>query len=379
MVKAVLVGVSDYSKNSSCNYDLPYCRNDIFAIQKSLVNGLNVNVDDINLLGANNSVTIKDLETMLNNILCDNYETFIFYFSGHGGKNILCLSDSNITIENLIDVIGRLNFKNKVIILDSCHSGSFDVEQQSTLDINQTVDSFIGHGYAVLASCGANETSGFRPNKRISLYTSFICDALQFKSTIRKGRKTLESIQETVYYLGKIWNENNSCKIQQPIFRENIGGTIYFNVDEYVPYEKKQIFEETEDYIIYEVDPVHTSNTKRYSLKVILRQMYDIEKMSEISMEIINKAKYFEVFANEISESSKKDKIANIIWCYFGYDESDIINGRYFLKTTWVDDLQNKDHWYRLSKNSFILNNIHFDKVSYYSLLKSLQTTKISR
>lgn len=40
--------------------------------------------------------------------------------------------------------------------MDSCHSG----------------------GFAVLASCEAEQFSGFDENKKISLYTSFVCDAL---------------------------------------------------------------------------------------------------------------------------------------------------------------------------------------------------------
>ena len=83
-------------------------------------------------------------------------DTFIFYFSGHGGKNCLILSDSLIELQDLINTIEQIHTKNKIVILDSCHSG----------------------GFAVLASCGAEQSSGFNEERKISLYTSFVCDAL---------------------------------------------------------------------------------------------------------------------------------------------------------------------------------------------------------
>lgn len=377
MVKAILIGVSDYSQIDGC-IDLPWCKNDIYAVENALMKGLNCNKKNIFLLGESNTVTISDINSAFDSTVSEGSDTLIFYFSGHGGRNILCLSDCLLSLQKLIDHIEKLNFKNKIIILDCCHAGDFTISQASQIDIDQMVSSFVGYGYAVLASCSSRETSGFHPTKELSLYTSFVCEALQFRPIIRKGKKSLEDIQNTVSCLAKMWNSKNNSKIQQPIFRENIGGTIYFDIEEYNPYQKQIVFEETDDYIIYEVEPSHISNIKRYAVKVILKNMYDRDKMSELSKEIVNKAKYYEVYSNKNSEVLNKGKLANIIWCYFAYDESDIINARYAFQTTWVDDYQDKNHWYRLSKNCFMVNDVHFTEFPYYNMLKRLTTTQIS-
>ena len=44
----------------------------------------------------------------------------------------------------------------------------------------------------------------------------------------------------------KGWNEKNPEKVQHPIFRSSMGGTIYFPVEEYHPYKQKQFLKKQE-------------------------------------------------------------------------------------------------------------------------------------
>lgn len=90
-------------------------------------------------------------------------------------------------------------------------------------------------------------------------FTSFLVDALTSRFLIREGKKSLESINEAIFHFAKIWNAKHPSQTQTPIFRSNIGGTIFFDVEEYKPYRVANVYEETEAYIIYNVAPVHFS------------------------------------------------------------------------------------------------------------------------
>lgn len=379
MVKALLVAVCKYPALDCA--ELPLCKNDLYALRNALINGLNVNSDNIVLCGETGSVNSSQLKLWLNYMISNTTEedTFIFYFSGHGGKNCLALSDGIIDLQNLINTIESIQTKNKIVILDSCHSGGFSLRGIPQMDINGTVENFVGHGCAVLASCGAEQTSGFNNDRKISLYTSFVCDAFMSHFLIRKGKKSLESINEAIVRFANVSNKTDATNSQQPIFRSSIGGTIFFDVEEYNPYTVTKIYEETDRYIIYDVEPVHNAMAKRLSAKVILRFKSSIEEIAEIANEIKNKILYCEVYKNQIEEEHYKGKAANIVWCYFGYDEVDMVNCNFICHSTWVDDLQNKKWWYRTNENTILFKNVHIEKNNAYELIKSLQDDVINK
>ena len=360
-IKALLVGVCEYPATDS--YPLPLCKKDLYAVKSALIDGLKVNPKDICLCGELGTVTsIQLLETMAKLLsTATSEDMFVFYFSGHGGRNRLVLSDVLISLQELIDLIEKTVTKSKIIILDSCHSGCFAVNGTAQMDLTETIESFAGRGYAVLASCGADQSSGFHNERQISLYTSFLCDALTNRFLIRHGQKSLEAINEAIFQYAAAWNRKGTSTIQQPIFRSNIGGTIFFDVEEYNPYKVAQIYEETDNYIIYTVEPSHHGLAKRLAIKVILRYESSMEQIANIASEIKEKVLYYEVHQNEIAEERYKGKPANIVWCYFGYDEDDMVDGNFVFHTTWVDDLQDKNWWYRKSKNSMIVNNVYID------------------
>lgn len=105
LIKALLVGVCEYP-TLGCTA-LPLCRNDLYAMRSALINGLNVDMENTLLCGETGNVTSTDLISSINTILLKvtDEDTFIFYFSGHGGKNCLALSDGLIGLQDLIDMI----------------------------------------------------------------------------------------------------------------------------------------------------------------------------------------------------------------------------------------------------------------------------------
>lgn len=376
--KVLLVGVSEYLKLKYT--PLPLCKNDLFAMKDALIQGLNINVNDIRICGENGTVTKTELFTSIYKQVKDTTEedTFLFYFSGHGGKNRLALSDGLIELQELINEIEKIHTKNKIVILDSCYSGGFKLDNVASMDINETVEHFAGRGFAVLASCGAEQVSTFEESRKISLYTSFVCDALTSRYLIRKGKKSLEAINEAIFHFAAVSNRRG-CNFQQPIFRSSIGGTIFFDVEEYNPYRADKVYEETDEYIIYKVEPVHHASIKRLAVKVILRFQSSLGQIAKIATDVKNKALYYEVYHNGTEEARHRGHAANIVWCYFGYDEDDIIDGNYICHTTWVDDSQDKEWWYRSSTNTIEIEGVHIDMNNSYELIKSLKDNNMSK
>jgi hypothetical protein len=374
MLRALVIGVSDYTAMNEHN--LPFCKNDIYAVCDALVYGLKVERTNITICGECETVKEVDFIAALNNLISNTAteDTLIFYFSGHGGTlpdgHHLLLSDCFISTKDIIDFLESITAKNKIIFLDCCMSGNFMINQTASFNINDTVEEFAGKGYAVLASSNATQVSYGHPDKPISLFTSFLCEALKDVLLIKKGKKSLYDISKLLFLYLDIWNKKNPHKQQNPIFRANMGGTIFFEIQEYQPFHTTKIYEETDDYIIYSVEPLHTGSAKRYAVKVILKSPFLFEDISIITHEIINKVKNIDVYKNEISQRHWQGANANLVFCYYGRDESDIANSNYLCNTTWVDENQDKKWWYRLDKNSAIINNIHFNFHSYYENLK---------
>lgn len=374
MLKALIIGVSDYT--SIRQHDLPFCKNDIHAIRDALMLGLKADRENIVAFGESGLVTGTEFLYALNNLILSTEadDTVIFYFSGHGGSlsdgHYLILSDTITKTKDIIEILEKTPAKNKVVILDCCMSGNFTIDQTAVFNIDETVEEFAGKGYAVLASSNATQVSYGHPDKPISLFTSFLCEAINDVHLIKQGKKSLYDISKLLLFYLDIWNKRNPQKQQNPIFRANMGGTIFFEVQEYHAYCTAKIYEDTSDYIIYAVEPLHNVSAKRYVVKVILKSPFSFEEISFINHEIVNKVKKADVYKNDISRKRWQGINANLIFCYFGRDESDIVNCNYLCHTTWVDEYQDKNWWYRLDNNCIIINDIHFNIHSYYESLK---------
>lgn len=376
-IKALVIGVSNYYISGASN--LPFCKNDVAEMTKALHSGLKLDDDDIFTLGKSGDVAKDDFIKAISEItnLMDKDDYLIFYFSGHGtsvhNQHYLVFSDGLISTQEIIEFFEMASAKGKIVFLDCCFSGQFSISGTSSFSIEETVSEFAGRGYAVFSSSNAIQESYGHPDKPISVFTSFLCDALKDKYIIRKGKVSLHDIQKLVRLYLQVWNLRNPDKQQHPIFRANMGGTIYFEVQDYVPFYTSRVYGEYEKYIIYNVKPLHFGLTKRYAVEAIMKEPLSIEEIGKVSLEITQMVKTAEVYENSIAQERLSGKLANIIWVYFGRDESDMVKHNYICTTTWVDDTQDKNWWYRVdNKDTFILNGVHFKVFSYYESLRSM-------
>ena len=101
-IKVLLVGVCIYPVTGLPS--LPICANDVQTVKNALISGLKVSEDDIHVCGKYGMVTQIDLLKGLTTVLATTTpdDIFIFYFSGHGGKNSFALSDGNLPLQTLM-------------------------------------------------------------------------------------------------------------------------------------------------------------------------------------------------------------------------------------------------------------------------------------
>lgn len=373
--RALIIGVSEYLDPHTP--DLAFCRNDVYEIKDALHVGLKLDNEDIVLLGESNTVTAEEFVNTLKKLAdgLSQEDNFIFYFSGHGcnikGQHYLAFSDDIVSTQVIIGFLEKIAAKGKVVFLDCCYSGNYSVDGVPTLSLEKTIDEFVGKGCAVLSSSNSTQVSFGHPDRPISIFTSFLCDAFRDKHIVRKGVVSLYDIQKLVCLYSSVWSLRKPELEQQPIFRSNLGGTIFFTVDDYVPYKPMTFYEETSEYIIHEIQPMHKATTKRYSVGVILKEPFSLDEIAGIALDVTEKVRSIEVHSSSRSEWNLTGKSANIVWIYFGRDVSDMISRTYLCMTTWVDDAQNKEWWYRVdNKNTYMISTVHFKIFPYYENLR---------
>ena len=96
-----------------------------------------------------------------------------------------------------------------------------------------------------------------------------------------------------------------------------MGGTAYFKVMEYKPYEPEQISVENEKYIVTNVKPLSTASEKRLSAFVILKIEASTDELVSITKEIAESIKYANVYSSEKSAVLHANMPAKAVWCYF--------------------------------------------------------------
>ncbi len=379
-VFALLIGVGNYEEVNIAN--LPTYKMDLSLIGTAIEAGLKVPHDNIRFMAGqenNGFISTTDLAHAMADFQSKlgSEDIFIFYFSGHGRDRNIIFSNGQVELQSIIDYIDRLHARSKLVILDCCYSGNFKGAGARIMAFEECMADFAGKGIAVMASSSADEVSRLGPNDNHSMFTGALSSAITLNRTTRKGRVSLDDIYEGMIRLVKAWNANNPGKEQQPIFRSSIGGTIYFQVEDYRPYQQLKIEYEEDGYKVVKVEPLSSPDTKRLSAFVVTGDGIDRADLPQITKEIAEHIKYAEVYSGKRSELRFEGTPARAVWCYFGHDESDIINSLYYSYAIWAADDEIKSKFFRENKNTTIIDDICiFDNVSYEMIKKMQAPTK---
>ena len=133
MHKALIVGVDFYASGGS----LSGCANDAHRVAAKLESHSDGSPNfDIRLMTASiadEAITFRTLKDSVVELFNSDDEIALFYFAGHGHVEAtggyICGSDSTrgdegLALAEIMTLAGQSKAKNRIVILDSCHSGS---------------------------------------------------------------------------------------------------------------------------------------------------------------------------------------------------------------------------------------------------------------
>lgn len=132
MRKALIVGIDHYTKIDSlfgCVNDAHAVRN---VIERNSDGTVNFGVKFLAGSSSTSAVSRMCLRESVRELFVGENEIALFYFAGHGYIDItggfLCSSDcetgdDGLSLADVLTFANKSNAKNKIIVLDSCHSG----------------------------------------------------------------------------------------------------------------------------------------------------------------------------------------------------------------------------------------------------------------
>lgn len=219
MHKALIVGINYYEKGS-CLYG---CVNDATRVANVLErNGDGSPNFDIKLLIAENLHNTLTRKVLLDNIIKlfeDDADTALLYYSGHGGisdegEGFLCPSDfskldTGILLSEINDIIAQSKAKNKIIILDSCHSGAMGNVETNIFE-NLAI---LKEGTTVLTAATMDQYA--IEQNGTGVFTNLLVDALSGSAANILGQITPGSVYAHIDQSLGAWD-------QRPVFKTNV-------------------------------------------------------------------------------------------------------------------------------------------------------------
>jgi hypothetical protein len=211
MKKALVVGINNYPSSP-----LTGCINDASAIASIIeTNGDGSPNFDVKLVTDISSKS--DLKGLILDLFNGDSDTSLFYFSGHGyiddvGGYIVTpdykLHDLGVPMDEILKIANESKSRNRIIILDCCHSGAFGSPK-----INGGVTTQIVEGVSILTASRDYESS--LEFKGHGVFTNLLLDALRGGAADLRGHITPGSVYAYIDQALGPWD-------QRPVFKTNI-------------------------------------------------------------------------------------------------------------------------------------------------------------
>lgn len=218
MRKALVVGINYYDEEGISN--LYGCVDDAHSVKAILErNGdgtVNFDVELLTGTGPSDQVSRTDLRQAVQTLFADDPEVALFYFAGHGHiettGGYIIPSDSKTGDDGipLLDVLTLANIsgaRNRIIILDSCHSGFAGGMPLSPMVAE------IKEGTTILTASTADQYATEESGKGV--FTTLLVDALSGAGMNLLGEITPGSVYAHIDQSLGSWD-------QRPVFKTNV-------------------------------------------------------------------------------------------------------------------------------------------------------------
>ncbi len=216
MRKALVVGINYYEHGSS----LYGCVDDAHAVKAILERHGDGSVNfDVHLFtgtGPSDTVSRSQIKDYIEKLFSDDSEIALFYFAGHGhietsgGYLLACDSrrgDEGVSLTEILALANKSKARNKIIILDSCHSG---IAGNSPTSENNSV---LAEGLSILTA-STQDQYATEENGR-GVFTTLFVDALNGVAANLLGDVTPGSIYAYIDQSLGAWE-------QRPVFKTNV-------------------------------------------------------------------------------------------------------------------------------------------------------------
>nr|WP_291842474.1 caspase family protein [Maricaulis sp.] len=212
MKKALIVGIDHYNNISP----LYGCVNDAHQVKGILERHADGSVNfGVNLLAGTDGLDRTELREAVKQLFAGDCETALFYFAGHGyvesTGGYLCPSDcasgdDGLALSEIMTLANKSNARNRIILLDSCHSG---VAGQSALSPISELSEGVTILTASTAEQYASEVNG------AGVFTDLLVDGLAGAAANLVGDVTPGAVYAHIDQSLGPW-------AQRPVFKTNV-------------------------------------------------------------------------------------------------------------------------------------------------------------
>lgn len=216
MKKALVVGINYYEQVGQ----LHGCVNDSYAVSQVLMRHMdgskNFDVAHFTAVDKDTSINRKQLKDLVIALFQDDSEIAIFYFAGHGhiestGGFLITSEcqhgDDGLSLDEVLTIANESKAKNKILILDSCHSGIAGTPK-SLGD-----KAILSEGMTILTASSKDQYANESDDSGV--FTSLLVDALNGGAANLLGDITPGSIYSHIDQSLGSWE-------QRPIFKTNV-------------------------------------------------------------------------------------------------------------------------------------------------------------